>query len=495
MLYTGGMVAGGKERTRALDFSELCRLCDKDYPADISSNLDVLYRVVLRPWSAAKQSSGPAWLKEIVAARYLCEYRYIRSRLESRPRSSAKPSPRPSKGSVLVPFSPCRRDHQALFYPVTGVLSKRGVNTFILVSRGCFLHGVDQQLFSGSLFLISDDFYTFRAYRRAKKHYSRLKPWLSKLCYQLELNPRQSRHVHAFFQSYCVDEEIFKAVLTLIQPFVVYGLHYIESPGYLAAMDETRAGDSGLIKLLIQHGIFTSGEFHDFKGADCVILWGDYFKGVLNSQYLIPVPSCRVIGNPKLEIELGKPREGNASSKGPRIPKSGNTVLFASTPDPAGGDYNKKALRLFAGSVHTCSGQWRVLYKPHPGETLAAYEPLVQNGLVEPGQIVGSGVSTHELIAGADVVVGTKSTVIVEAAALGKPVVQILPDMSGTDWTAHGLLGVSTEEELCSALKGILSSNEYREKVLLAQQTLVEKMFGKIAGSSQDIADYIMTLL
>jgi len=56
-------------------------------------------------------------------------------------------------------------------------------------------------------------------------------------------------------------------------------------------------------------------------------------------------------------------------------------------------------------------------------------------------------------------------------------------------------VGVSTGEELCSALNGILCSDEYRGKVLLAQQTLVEKMFGTIVGSSQDIADYIMTLL
>ena len=495
ILYTGDMLADGKDRTWNLDFSELYRVCHKDYPVDISSNLDVLYRLVLQHRSIAKQAKGLTWLREIVAARYFCEYRYIRNKLENKLYGTARPNPESSEGSVLVPFVPCRSDYQALIYPVTNILTEQGVNTFILFPKKGFLEEVDAQLFSGSHFLFSDEFITFRAYRRAKKHYSKLVPWLNKLCSQLRLNPQQCRHMHIFFQKYSLEKEIFRTVLTMIRPSVVYGLHYILNPGYLAAIDEMRGDGYRPIKLLIQHGAFVSGEFHEFKGADCAIVWGDYFKTVLNSKYLIPVPQCRVIGNPKLEVEVRKRKEGNGSNGRLDTPKSRNAVLFASTPDLPGEDYNRKALYLFTTSLRACCGEWSVLYKPHPGEDLAVYRSLVQNGFIGQEQIVGGGVSTYELIARADVVVGTKSTVIVEAAALGKPVIQVLPDMSGTDWSAYGLLGVSTEEELCSALNGILCSDEYRERVLVAQQTLVEKMFGTIVGASQNIADYIMTLL
>lgn len=491
------MPADEQDRQRNPDFSELCRLCGSDYPVAISSNLDVLYRVAFQHWNIYGRGKGFAWLREMVAARYLCEYRYIKNKFSNKTHSAAKLPPQSSESIVLVPFVPCRRDYQAFIYPVTNMLSERGISTFMMVSRKSYLEQVDSRLFSGSQIIFSDDFLTLHTYRRAKKSYSKLVPWLNELNSRLRLEPWQCCSVQILFQDYCLDKEIFGSVLSLIRPSAVYGIHYIWNPGYLAAINEMSDDGPIPIKLLIQHGANKIADFHDFKGADCVILWGDYFKTVLNSGcYLIPVPQYKVIGNPKLEVEVRK-REERTGHNGCPDPLNNKVILFVSTLDGPGGDYNRKSLRLFASSTRNFSREWSIIYRPHPGDfdNLDYCRDLIQNGAIKREQVLDLDTDIYELFKRADVVVGTNSTVIPEAMGFGKPVIQILPALSGTDWCEYGLLGVSTDEELHDALKGILGSGEYREKVLVAQQTLSNKMFGEIVGTSQKIADYILTFL
>ena len=492
------MPADEQDRQRNPDFSDFRRICGNDYPVAISSNLDVLYRVVLRHWNIYGRGKGLAWLREMVAARYLCEYRYIKNKFSNKTHSTAKLPPQSSESLVLVPFVPCRRDYQAFIYPVTNMLSERGISTFIMVSRKSYLERVDARLFSGSQIIFSDDFLTLHTYRRAKKHYSELVPWLNELNARLRLEPWQCRHVQILFQDYCLDKEILGSVLSLIRPSAVYGIHYIWNPGYLAAINEMRGDELIPIKLLIQHGANKIEDFHDFKGADCVILWGDHFKAVLNSgRYLIPVPQYKVIGNPKLEVEVRKREERTGHSGCPDPLTNKKVILFVSTLDGPGGDYNRKALRIFASSMRNFPGEWSVIYRPHPGDfdNLDYCRDLIQNGTSKREQVLDLDMDIYELFKRADVVIGTNSTVIPEAMGFGKPVIQILPDFSGTDWCEHGLLGVSTDEELHEALKGILGSDEYREQVLVAQQTLANNMFGEIVGTSQKITDYILTFL
>lgn len=492
------MPADELDRQRNPDFSELCRLCDSGYPTDISSNLDVLYRLVLQHRSIDGREKGLAWLKEMVAARYLCEYRYIQNKFSNKTRSTARLIPQSSDSSVLVPFVPFGKKLQGFIYPVTNILSERGARTFILVRRKSYLEKVDARQFSRSKFIISDDFLTLHTYRRAKKRYNELVPWLNELNSRLRLEPWQWHQVQLFFQHYSLDKEIFKNVLTLIQPSVVYGIHYILNPGYLAAINEMKGDGPRPIKLLIQHGVFEAEGFHDFKGADCVILWGDYFKDILNScRYLIPVPTYRVIGNPKIEVEIRKREERTGHDEYPDLLINKKVILFILTGEGPESDYNRKVLHLFDSSMRNYSCEWSVILRPNPFDNYSKdyCRGLIRNGSIKCEKVIDIDSNIYELFKRADIIVGTNSTIIPEAMVLGKPVIQILPALSGTDWCEHGLLGVSTEEELCDALKGILGSGEYREKVLIAQQNLVEKMFGKTIGASQKIADYIMTFL
>jgi hypothetical protein len=456
--------------------------------------MDIIFLFILGQFFFPRPRNGAALMEEMARARYLCEFRFIRSLLQRGAHLpvASKADP-PSPGGVLVPLSPYRIDHHSLIYPVTNMLADRGVNSVILVSRQLFRPDVDRQLFRGSLFLFAEDFLTTDVYRRARKLYGRLTPWLSKLSSVLRFDSERRRRTHILFQNYCMDKEIFADVLAFTRPSVTYGLHFIQNPGYLAAIDEIRANGSFPKKLLIQHGAFACEDFHDFKGADCVILWGEHFHGVLSTYRLTPVPDSKVLGNPKLEI-LPSKRKVLSETYHPASGKG--IVLFLSTPDCPGADYNTRALHIFAECAHKRLGHYRVLYKPHPGENPgSAYRPLFQEGFIMQDQMVDRVSSVYGLIEQADVVVGGHSTVLPEAAALGIPVIQILPAMSGTDWVQQGMLGASTEQELSDRVQAILTNPEYRRTVLAAQQGLAEKMFGTLEGSSERIADYIVSLL
>ena len=333
-------------------------------------------------------------------------------------------------------------------------------------------------------------------YRRARRLYGNLTPWLSKLSSDLRLDSEKRRRIHILFQNYCMDKEVFADVLAFTRPSVTYGLHFIQNPGYLAAIDSMRFDGSKPVKLLIQHGAGPTEDFHDFKGADRVVLWGEHFRGVLGSYRLTPVPDSMVLGNPKLEIERSKREKLLQRIEGFQTTDAKKTILFLSTPDAMGTDYNTRCLHLFAECAHERFRDYAALYKPHPMENLDnVYRPLLQRGLITPDQIVERASSVYELMQHAHVVVGGHSTVIPEAAALGIPVIQMLPAMSGTDWAQNGMLSASTKQELSDCLQGILTDPDYCHNVLARQQTLVNSMFGTIVGSSERIADYIMTLL
>ena len=329
-----------------------------------------------------------------------------------------------------------------------------------------------------------------RRYYMARNHYSKLKPAIEDLCAALKLGKGQVAATRTFFQTYCMDKALFRVVLEKTQPRLLYGFHYVSHPGYLAAIDEAKADGRQIANILIQHGVFNAGGFHDFKGADCVIVWGRYFETVLRSIDRIPIPPLKVISNPKLEVQLSRLRpKQKAKSK-----LAKKTILFASTPDTAfSGDGNAKALRLFAGAVSRLE-QWQTIYKLHPAEDLENYGSLIRNGLIEPGQVL-KDVSVHDLIGAADVVVGTQTTVLPEAIALGKPAIQLLPGLWQTDWPQYGLVAVSSEEELLKELHRILELPAYSEAVLAKERQLSEAMFGKIEGASARVADFLTEVL
>ncbi|UOE55161.1 hypothetical protein [Cytobacillus oceanisediminis] len=102
-----------------------------------------------------------------------------------------------------------------------------------------------------------------------------------------------------FYKKYLTDFSNAYNILKCTKPKVIYGLHFISNPGLLSAIQEIQKNEKLSIEvLLMQHGFFQQGGFHDFAGADYVILWGNYHEEILKT-FKNP-PKTEVIGNVKL---------------------------------------------------------------------------------------------------------------------------------------------------------------------------------------------------
>ncbi len=468
-------------------------MCEAEYPPDVTNNLDIIFRTVLDPIVPLKQTGPLAQIQQTFKSRFLLEYLIVRHRRA--PSGQTKASSRSMPTPVLVLLYPYRPDYHGLVFPVTNLLADRGMRTSILTRRGHFRPSEDFALFQGASFLFEEDFYSFAVYRRARKRYCELVPWLHRLSSRLHLSPDQDRSLKVLYQRHCFQREAFADILHVVQPSVVFALHFILNPGFLAAIDETSAQKERPLKILIQHGYFSSGLFHDFKGADCVLLWGQYSEAVLRSGFLIPVPTSEVVGNPKLELEITRARARTGESVSAQTDSAIREILFVSTVDAPGREYHSRAARLLANAMRTCPLSWHALYRPHPAERMDNYDRLVAEQLIVAGQITPRSAAIYDLLHHADVVCGGNSTALLEAAAMGIPVIQILPGMSGTDWCNQGMTGASTEHELREALQALLTNPERRRNALAEQQTLVDMMFAQVEGSAQGIADCIVGLL
>ncbi len=467
------------------DFSALYEYCKRRYPELIVENLDVLYRRVWVPPAGIKNWSKIKRIRWNLGCRYYLQSEYFKTFF----RKSLLKIQAEDKCSVLVPFIYCRRDQQAFIYPVLNILKQKGIKAVVFTCFNDFKTKMNPEFFKGIPFIFSENCWTDSSYKNADKLYCSLKPFIKQFCNDLGLDSLQSQRTDHFFKKYAWDKEVFALALRMTKPLLIYGIHYIAAPGYLSAIDEFKQ-NYRLKNILIQHGPFPKGEFHDFKGADHVLLWGEYYQNILNSITSVPVPPSTVAGNPKMEIELSSwqnPSEEN------NIPSA--DILFASTPDTTlTGHQNRASIELFAGVMKNYYTKYNVIYKVHPAENMENYNEFVQKGIIRPEQII-KNISIYQLIKKSKVVAGTVTAVLPEAMSMGKPVIQLLLPCLPTDWYKYGVTSASTENELNEKINLILNSSDYKKKVLDSQQRLLSLMFGEIKGSSGKIADSLLSLI
>jgi len=482
----------GGERTSFRDFRKLYEFCLSRYPDDILHNLDVLYRYVWPFWDCGSEEAEPWNMNSThVDGRQDWKRPYNEWCICHFSRRVLK-----RKKSLLVTVYPRRDDLQAFMHPIANILKEHGVPITVLAYRTIPKTGSSRDFFSSKQFpgcriIHEEDYMASGDYPLIRARYDKLLPAISELCKEIQLNCRQRHSTRVFFWEYFMETILFRRILESARPSVIYGIHYILNPGYLAAIREAKTDGWSLKTVLMQHGEFSPGAFHDFKGADCVILWGTYFQDVLTRMggSTIPVPPSVVIGNPKLEVELVRiaRNERVVSSKESRR----RNVVFVSEPS----DHSRKAMRLVAQAVK--GSDVHVTYKLHPGHhphELAYCDELTSEGLVGKDQIA-KDLNIYDAIADCEVVIGTRSTAILEAIAVGKPVLQILPELSQTDWAQRGILSASTEGQIRDRLRLLIESADYREKVLLSEQRLAREMFNDVEGAGQRVASYLLTML
>ena len=469
------------------NFSEVDNYCRSNYSKEIWENIDILYFTIFKDIYFLSKEQG---LKSTLHKKFPLEFLLFRSLKNYLPARVLNPM----ETSVLVPFPFHRPDLQAFIYPITNILSSRGISNTIIVPRSAVQRGgFLPKLFLGSQILFLEGFEEPLVYYKAKLNYRQLFPEIQKLCQEMQLNKSQSQDTINFFKTFFWDKAYFQKILETTRPSLIYAIHYILHPGYLAAIDEFKDKGFKLHNIAIQHGALANLGYHDFKGVDCVILWGEKFKAILDNFAQVPVPPSKIIGNPKLELGLANQKVRKLQFTGDKK-KQKKIILYAST-KTSNELLDAGALNIFAGVVSSCP-EWNVLYKLHPADNIFNFQILIEQKIIQNRQIiVDKNTSIYTLINQADVVVGTVSTVLVEAIALGKPVIQMLPELCNNDWADNGVEFASNKNDLRERLSCILNNCEYRNIVLQKQQKLAKAIFNKLEGASEEIADYLQGLL
>lgn len=129
-------------------------------------------------------------------------------------------------------------------------------------------------------------------------------------------------------------------------------------------------------------------------------------------------PAFDEMGGPQVAVDAAHLRE----NKGWRQDK---VILWASQPEPTDPDWGAKIARTLAKAVGTRPG-WRLVYRPHPNERPGA-------DALDPGiETSGRDDDLAALLKAVDAVVVVSSTVGLQAALMGKLLVQVdLPVSAG----------------------------------------------------------------
>jgi UDP-N-acetylglucosamine 2-epimerase len=264
-------------------------------------------------------------------------------------------------------------------------------------------------------------------------------------------------------------------VLKVVNPSVIYGLHFVLHPGYLYAVNDL-AEEIPIV--LVQHGHIGGLRalgFHDFRGAENVILWGRREQEELESRDNIPVPLSIVVGNPKLAYIKNQLDE--SATKSNRV----NVLYVSSAGGAASLQQSRRALQIFNKAL-TNLEQVSIEYRPHPLEDVQNFPEESMGSDVSKEDIV-SAPGVYEHLTRADIIVGTQSTVLLEAVALGVPVIQLLPEQATTDWDP-GIVGANSVGRLTEEIRDILDDDAYRDQLIRQEQEYVKGIFKNIESNS-----------
>ncbi len=467
------------------DLKRLYEFCSAKYPEEVWENVDILFNEIWPRIGANKQTANNGTRSRESGDNLLMHDSHKR---EDVPNVNYDSYPY-SKYTVLFTIEPCRKDYQSFFSPIMEKLHEYGVSMAILISKSDPGKNISPELFPYARFIFVEDFRTRIVDKLSVIYFSKLSPIIEQLCSDLEMSQMERNGTIIFFKYFCLQKELFKHVIETISPSIIFGLHYIGRPGYIKAINDLKEQNSNLKSVLIQHGIIGNSICHDFKGADYVIMWNEYYESLLRSpNKIIHVPVTKVIGNPKLENAIKKSQKLNNAFPGCENIEQQKIILFLSN-DVKGTVI--KTREMFA-QVTNKMEDIIVIYKLHPGETLEYYYPLIDKGLLKKKQII-KDVSIYNMINVADIVVGIASSSLYDAIALGKPAIQF--SMPGSVELFKGVIQVSTKEELYEKIRMLIGDSTYKESVVRKGQEFTKLMIGNTIDVSNQIAIFLKELM
>lgn len=394
--------------------------------------------------------------------------------------------PRVPQAQVLVTHFPGRPDYAPFLAPVAAELRSRGRSIAIALPP-----------YPDKLRDPYADLPTFHVhaltgpatYRTARSAMARLRSAARSFERRYRLGAQQRAYLSIVLQAYCWQRALFRSALSATGAELVLGFHTMLDPGLRGALRAHSDHAGPTTTVFVQHGVFSRDwPTHDFHGADAVLLWGQDAAREL-AHFPPPLPRGIVCGNPKLEwLRQRTDAQGRRPTKD-RL--ASQHVLFLGTNGEAGRDTD--ALRLVASALPQSESR-QVTYRPHPAEPRHRYQDLVREGTLSSHRVDGES-DVYDALRNADVVVGTQSTLLLEAVALGVPAVQLMPERLELNWAKRGMPAASTPNELRAVLDALADSPNAGTLALAGAAALAEATMGRPQGSARRAADAIERML
>ena len=386
------------------------------------------------------------------------------------------------KGAPVVGFSPfSRQDYEGLLRPYLKALAGEGTRCAVVTSMKGLdrwrLHARDD----GIDVFPTEAAVSIGVYRNARRTLASLRPSLRDIASRFALDATRRRDLMAYFAQYSFEKALASRFIEGVAPKVIVGLHFVSTRGWQGAIAEAGGGGRYPFVVLVQHGAFDArDEFHDFEGADLVLLWGERWRRELSRFTSLPfrkVPTGLVTGHPKYDIGgeavPAAVRQDGSSARS----RNGVQVLYFSGHD-SGRTKEAPLAQVIAASKRGRGFDFMV--KPHPAERDGTLARLVANRQLHARQVLSAKQPIQARILDADVVVGSESTALFEAVRLGRPVVLLSEAPSAA---FRGFLTAVDSASLYALVERWQRDAAWRRTVLDEQSEALVDAFGSAMGA------------
>ena len=456
-------------------FLEFGAYCHERHPLDVWVNASTLVRTgVLGTYARPRSAS----LRESVRNAGGLEWMLTRTLV----RQARRRCFFDGEGASVVGLFPFNRhDYEGLIRPYLKALASTGTRCAVVTSGRGFdrwrLHARED----GTVIFPAEAAVSMGVYSDAKRTLATLRPSLLDIASRFRLSATRRRSLMVYFAQYCFEKALASRFIEHFAPRVIIGLHFVSTRGWHGAIADAASRGPHPSVVLVQHGSFdVSRGFHDFEGADLVLLWGDRWRRELSRYQSLPfrkVPTALVTGHPKYDLSEDAIPPATLHGGGSARSRNGVHVLFVSSHE--GGRTKEAPLAQLIAAAQRGRG-FDFTVKPHPAERDGTLARVVAKGQLHARQVLSAQEPIQACILDADVVVGPESTALFEAVRLGRPVVLLSEAPSGA---FSGLLTAVDSASLHALVERLRKDVAWRRSVLDEQSEALVDAFGSATGA------------
>lgn len=274
---------------------------------------------------------------------------------------------------------------------------------------------------------------------------------------------------------------IFKEIVDHIKPdaFVIGS----ESRSEGVAGHCLIAKNMGIPIIEVQHGDFVFGPVNANPLSDTICVGGDYYKDMLIENG-VPSEKIEVTGWPKFDGHAKSMRCGSEKGESNRF-----TILFVTQGIDT--KLNFDCIRAMSTYVSNTQGA-RLVVKPHPMEGFATYEELISE--IENIVLKKPTDDIAQLLNESDVVVLISSTVGIEAALMGKPIICLnIGGLGASIYLQTGIaIEVSQIDELAPGVVAALFDENAKKRLSEARERFIQDYAFGQGDAAKRVAELII---